>query len=324
MHGVLRYVQTDWFGPLAVTVLAVVVIGAFAPSFLSPLNVEVLLLAVAINTLIAFSQMIIIAIGQMNLAVGAIGGLAAISFAGLMQVWGWPAPVAVVAALAVGAIGGAINGAFIAGTGISAFVITLASLSVFKGINSGITRAQPFYGIPESVKAFGNDTMAGPLPWLMVPTIVVVLLTWFLLQRLPLGRAILAVGGNRHAAELSGISVGRTVIAAHAISGLLAALAGIVLVARLQIGQPSIGDDWLILSFAAPVIGGAVLAGGHVSVAATVLGVAIVAIITQALVLFRIDPYLVQVVLGALILWAVGINRWREVRLQKAVTRAGL
>ncbi len=322
MQGALRYVQTDWFGPFVVTVLAVVVIGAFAPSFLSPLNVEVLLLAIAINTLIALSQMIIIAIGQMNLAVGAIGGLAAISFAGLMQVWGLPVPVAAVVALVIGAIGGAINGAFIAGTGISAFVITLASLSVFKGINSGITRAQPFYGIPESVKAFGNGTVAGPLPWLMVPTIVVVLLTWFLLQRLPLGRAILAVGGNRHAAELSGISVGRTVIAAHAISGLLAALAGIVLVARLQIGQPSIGDDWLILSFAAPVIGGAVLAGGHVSVAATVLGVAIVAIITQALVLFRIDPYLVQVVLGALILWAVGVNRWREVRLQKTAMRA--
>ncbi len=82
MQGTLRFVQTDWFGPLAVTVLAVVVIGTSAPSFLSPLNLEVLLLAVAINTLIAFSQMIIIAIGQMNLAVGAIGGLAAISFAG--------------------------------------------------------------------------------------------------------------------------------------------------------------------------------------------------------------------------------------------------
>ena len=103
-------------------------------------------------------------------------------------------------------------------------------------------------------------------------------------------------------------------IAAHAISGLLAALAGICLVARLQIGQPTIGDDWLILSFAAPVIGGAVLAGGHVSVAATVLGVVIVAIITQALVLFHIDPFLVQVVLGVLILWAVGVNRWREVQ----------
>lgn len=319
MHGTLRYLQTDWFGPLAVTVLAVALITALSPSFLSPLNIQVLLLALAINTLIAFSQMIIIAIGQMNLAVGAIGGLAAISFAGLMQVWGVPVPVAIAAALAIGAIGGALNGLVIAATGISAFVITLASLSVFKGINSGITRAQPFYGIPDSVKAFGTGTFAGPLPWLILPTILVIGAVWFLLQRLPLGRAILAVGGNQHAAELSGISVGQTVIAAHALSGFMAALAGVILVARLQIGQPSIGDDWLLLSFAAPVIGGAVLTGGHVSVPATVLGVAIVAIITQALVLFHIDPYLVQVVLGALILWAVGVNRWRELRVQTSL-----
>ena len=321
MQGVLKQLQSDWFGPLAVTLLAIAVVGALAPSFLSPLNIEVLLLAIAVNTLIAFSQMIIIAIGQMNLAVGAIGGLAAISFAGLMQVWGLPVPLAAAAALLIGILGGVLNGIFIAGTGISAFVITLASLSVFKGINSGITRAQPFYGIPESVKAFGNTTFAGPLPWLILPTILVVLLTWVLLQRLPIGRAILAVGGNQHAAELSGISVTQTVVIAHAISGFLAALAGVVLVARLQIGQPSIGDDWLILSFAAPVIGGAVLSGGHVSVVATLLGVAIVAIITQSLVLFRIDPYLVQVVLGAMILWAVGVNRWREVRIEKSAKR---
>jgi ribose transport system permease protein len=119
------------------------------------------------------------------------------------------------------------------------------------------------------------------------------------------------VGSNEHAAGLSGISVGTTVIVAHGISGLLAAMAGVLVVARLQIGQPSIGDDWLILSFAAPVIGGAVLAGGHVSTMATLLGVLIVAIITQALVLFSIDPFLVQVVLGAMILAAVGLNRLR-------------
>ena len=80
-----RALQTDWFGPLAITLIAIVVIGAFNPSFLSPLNIQVLLLAIAVNMLIAFSQMIIIAIGQMNLAVGAIGGLAAISFAGMME-----------------------------------------------------------------------------------------------------------------------------------------------------------------------------------------------------------------------------------------------
>jgi len=265
--------------------------------------------------------MIIIAIGQMNLAVGAIGGLAAVSFAGMMEVWGLPAPLAALLALAVGLAAGLFNGVFIALTGISAFVVTLATLAVFKGINLGITRAQPFYGVPESVKQFGNATFLGPLPWLLLPMLLVVLAMWFLMNRRPLGRYILAVGGNEHAAALSGISVERTVIRAHAISGLLAAMAGIMLVARLQIGQPTIGDDWLILSFAAPVIGGAVLAGGHVSVIATAIGVAIVAMITQALVLFAIDPFFVQVVLGTLILCAVGLNRLREVRVERALKR---
>ncbi len=306
-----RLSRTDWFGPLLATVLAIVVIRSFNATFLSPFNIQVLLLAISVNALIAFSQMIIIAIGQMNLSVGAIGGLAAISFAGAIEVWGLPVPLALVLALAVGIACGVMNGALIRITGISAFVITLATLSIFKGINLGITEAQPFYGVPDSVKAFGAALVAGPVPWLAVPTVIAAIAMWYMLRRLPVGRFILAVGGNEHAAELSGISVSTVVIVAHAISGLLAAIAGVLLVARLQIGQPSIGDDWLILSFAAPVIGGAVLAGGHVSVTATLLGVVIVAIITQALVLFSIDPFLVQVVLGVLILAAVGLNRLR-------------
>ena len=313
--------RADWVGPLVVAVLAAVLIGSLNPTFLSSFNIQVLLLAIAVNTMIAFSQMVIIAIGQMNLAVGAIGGLAAISFAGMMEVWGLPAPLAAILALGIGLLAGLLNGFFIALTGISAFVITLATLALFKGLNLAVTRAQPFYGIPDSVKAFGNATVLGPLPWLLVPMLVVVVAMWFLMNRRPLGRYILAVGGNEHAAALSGISVRRTVISAHAISGLLAALAGVMLVARLQIGQPTIGDDWLILSFAAPVIGGAVLAGGHVSVVATAIGVAIVAMITQALVLFAIDPFFVQVVLGTLILCAVGLNRLREVRVERALKR---
>ena len=140
------------------------------------------------------------------------------------------------------------------------------------------------------MKAFGNTTVLGPLPWLLVPTILAAVAMWYLLNRLRIGRLILAIGGNAHAAELSGISPPQTIVWAHALSGLLAAIAGIMVVARLQIGQPSIGDDWLILSFAAPVIGGAVLTGGHVSVAGTFLGVVIVAIITQSLVLFADRP----------------------------------
>jgi ribose transport system permease protein len=321
MGPLAAWFRTDWFGPLVVILVATAVIASLNPSFLSPFNIQVLLLAVAVNTLVALAQMIIIAIGQMNLSVGAIGGLAAISFAGMMQVWGVPPLLAAVAALAVGLAAGVLNGLFIAWTGISAFVITLASLSIFKGVNLGITRAQPFYGVPESVKAFGATTFLGPLPWLIIPTALVVLGIWYLLNRRPLGRYMLAVGGNEHSAVLSGISVPRTVVAAHAVSGGLAALAGVLLVSRLQLGQPTIGDDWLILSFAAPVIGGAVLSGGHVSVAGTVLGVFVVAIITQALVLFQIDPFFVQVVLGVLILWAVGVNRLREVRVERSLKR---
>ena len=313
--------ETDWFGPLVVAILAIILVGSFNPSFLSPFNIQVLLLAIAVNALVAYSQMIIIAIGQMNLSVGAIGGLAAISFAGMMEVWGLPAPLAAILALAIGMFCGLINGVLIAWTGISAFIITLATLSLYKGFNLGITRAQPFYGVHESVKTLGQTTLIGPLPWIAVPTIFVIIGLVYLFKRLPIGRFILAVGGNAHAAELSGISVGRVVTVAHVLSGLVASMAGVLLVARIQIGQPTIGDDWLILSFAAPVIGGAVLAGGHISVTATLLGVVIVAIITQALVLFNIDPFLVQVVLGVLILWAVGINRLREARLQKSAKR---
>lgn len=322
MNPRLRAVlETDWFGPLIVAIAAIIIVGSFNPSFLSPYNIQVLLLAIAVNALVAFSQMIIIGIGQMNLSVGAIGGLAAISFAGMMEVWGLPAPLAAVLALLIGLACGLLNGVIIAWTGISAFIITLATLSLYKGFNLGITRAEPFYGVAESVKLLGQTTVVGPLPWIALPTIVVSAALWFLLRRQPIGRFILAVGGNQHAAELSGIKVGMVITVAHAISGFIASLAGILLVARIQIGQPTIGDDWLILSFAAPVIGGALLSGGHVSVVATLLGVVIVAIITQALVLFNIDPFLVQVVLGVLILWAVGINRLREARLQKTARR---
>jgi ribose transport system permease protein len=223
MDRVRAALRQDWAGPLVVTVVALAAMGALSPSFLSSLNVQVLLLAISINTLIAFSQMIIIAIGQMNLSVGAIGGLAAISFAGMMDVWGLPAPLAALLALAIGIAGGVVNGLFIAWTGISAFVITLATLSVYKGLNLAITKAQPFYGVPDIVKTIGSTTFLGPLPWLVIPTAVVVVLIWYLLNRLPLGRSILAVGGNEHAAQLSGINVKSTIVTAHGFSGLLAA-----------------------------------------------------------------------------------------------------
>jgi ribose transport system permease protein len=312
-----RAFDNDWIGPALVSVIAIAVISFFQPSFLTPFNIFVLLSAIAVNMLVALGQLVIIGVGQMNLALGSIGGLVAISFGAMMELWGFPPVVAIVCGLLIGAGAGMASGFVIARTGISAFIITLAGLQIFKGINLGITEAQPFYGIPQGVKDFGNLSLIGPIPWLVVPTVIASIAVWYLFARLRIGRYILAIGGNRNAAELSGINVNATVIWAHAISGLLAAAAGMMLVARLQLGHPTIGDDWLISSFAAPVIGGAILAGGHVNVPGTFFGVVIIAIITQALVVFAIDPFVVQIVLGGLILWAVGINRLREVRVSK-------
>jgi ribose transport system permease protein len=307
----------DWLGLLVVTVVATLALAAFQPAFLSTFNIYVLLLSFSLWALVALAQMVIIAIGQLNLSVGAIGGLVAITFAGSMEVWGLPIPLAILLGLLLGALCGLLNGVLTHVTGISAFVITLATLSIFKGINIGITEAQPFYDIPEAVKAFGAARFGGLPPMLILPLVAIVAV-WLLFDRMVIGRQMLALGANRHAAELSGIRVGRVVVTAHILSALLAAMAGMLAVARLQLGQPTIGDDWLILSFAAPVLGGAVLAGGHVSVIGTCLGVVIVTLINNALVLLGIDPYFVQLLLGTLILAAVGLNRYRDRRLKAA------
>lgn len=316
-----RLRRTEWFGLLLVLVVGALVLAAVKQSFLSPFNIYVILLGFSLSIMVAMSQMVIIAIGQMNLSVGAIGGLVAISFAGMMEVWGLPIPVAILAGLAIGILCGCLNGVLTVITGITAFIITLATLSIFKGINLGITEAQPFYQIPAAVKWFGNASI-GPVPYLVLLPILAAVAMWYLMNRAVIGRQMLAVGGNAHAASLSGISVGRTVVAAHAISGGLAGIGGMLAVARLQIGQPTIGGDWLIISFAAPVIGGAVLTGGQVSVIGTCLGVLIVTLISNALVLLAIDPFFVQLLLGALILGAVGLNRYREVKAEAFRARA--
>ncbi len=305
-----RLLGTDWFALALLSLAGVVMLGALRPDFLSAFNIFVLLDTLALSVLIALAQMLVIALGQMNLSVGAIGGLVAIGFAGAMQVWGVPPLAALAGGLVLGGLCGAVNGLLTARAGLSAFIVTLATMAAFKGINLGITQAQPFEAIPDSVKAIGNASL-GPVPVLLLPALLIALLVGWMLARLPIGRQILAVGGNPQAAELAGVRLARVVVFTHVLSGILAGAAGMMAVARLQLGQPTIGDDWLIPSFAAPVIGGTVLSGGHASVAGTIGGVALVTLIAQALVLFRVDPYFVQLLLGLLILTAVGLARLR-------------
>lgn len=301
--------QQEWLGLAVVAALGLTTMAVLRPDFLSAFNLFVLLSTISLATLVAFGQMMALSIGQLNLSLGAIGGLAAVVFAGLMDAWQWPAWAALVGGLVVAAAAGAINGIIISTLRLSAFIVTLATMAMFKGLNLGITQARPFYNIAPVVKEFGTSSLIGPVPMIAAPAVLAAIALAYILFRLPIGRQILAVGGNTNAAELSGISVQRAVVAAHLLSGLLGGVAGMVSVAMLQLGQPTIGDDWLISSFAAPVIGGVALTGGYVTIAGTTAGVVIVALITQGLVLFTIDPFYAELVLGLLILLAVLLNR---------------
>ena len=308
-----RFLSVEWSGLVGAIVAGVIALSFVSPAFLTEFNIYVMLRSFCVGLLVAYAQMIALGVGQMNLSVGALGGLVAISFGGLMEVFGAPVFVAVCVALAIGAAAGWINGALIVRTGINGFIITLATASAFTGVNLGITKSIPFYNMPASVVAFGTARLS-IFPFLLIAPLIVTVLTAILFARTRPGRHLLAVGGNASAAELSGISKGRTIVLAHVLSGLLAAGAAILAVSQLGSAQPSIGSDWLLISFAAPIIGGASLAGGHISIPGTLLAVILIALIENAMVLVKVDPYWVQFLLGALILAAVGLNRWRAVQ----------
>ena len=307
-----RLLLVEWSGLVAAILIGSGALALIAPNFLTEFNLYVMLRSLSVGLLVAFAQMVTLGVGQMNIAVGGIGGLVAIIFGGAMEIYGLPLALAVPFALAIGALAGLINGALIARSGVNAFIITLATGSAYTGINFGLTRSIPFYKMPAALVAFGDQHL-GAMPYLLVAPLIVAALLGLFFSRTTAGRQFLAFGGNPQAAELSGISRERVIVSAHVLSGLIAALAAVLAVAQLGSAQPTIGADWLLLSFAAPIIGGAALTGGYISVLGTMFAVLLIGLIQNGMVLAKIDPYWVQFALGALILAAVGLNRWRAV-----------
>jgi ribose transport system permease protein len=314
MNAILRrLLMVEWSGLLAAIILGAAVLAWLSPAFLTEFNIYVMLRSFCVALLVGFAQMVTLAVGQLNISVGALGGLVAVLAGGMMEKLGFPVAVAVPLAIGIGGLAGLLNGVLTVRTGINGFIITLATASAFTGINLGITESIPFYDMPPSLVAFGSNRFFG-FPYLLIAPIVVAALLGLFLARTVPGRHLLAVGGNPQAAELSGISRDGITMLAHALSGALAGAAAVLAVAQLGSAQPTIGADWLLLSFAAPIIGGAALTGGHVSVLGTTLAVVLIALIENGMVLAKVDPYWVQFVLGALILAAVWLNRWRAVR----------
>ena len=283
-----------------------------APGVLSPFNLFSVGRALSVDIVIGFAQMAALATGGMNLSVGSIGVCAVMTGGYLMQTLALPVPVAILGALGLGAALGWLNGFVIARSGVSAFIITLASANLFSGAMLILTRAVPLNNLPAEVGAFGKAKIDGLVSPLLVIALAIGLLLFVFYRHSVLGRQILAAGANARAAKMSGVPVDRVITISHALSGLLAATAGMMVVARLGAAMPAVGgEDWLLPSFLGPVLGGTPLSGGAVAVAGTMLGALLVTTIRSGLLVLQIGNYWLQLYLGVILLLAVLVGRYR-------------
>lgn len=292
----------------AVWMLALVAIAlVFAtPLFLQSSNMLNILLTAAVVALIAAGQTYVIILAEIDLSVGAVLGFSAIITASVMSDHG---PVAGLAAgLLVGALAGAINGLLVTKTRMPSFIATLATMSIFAGLTLQFSQGNPVKVTSESFLFLGQGHILGiPTPiWIMVGATV---LFGYILARTRYGRELYATGDNEDAARLAGVNTARVKIMAFMISGVLAAVAGFILTARLGTAQPTAGSGLELSAIAAVIIGGTSLAGGRGALLGTVVGAVLLSMIDNGLNLLNVSPFLQGVVKGAVILFAVYIDR---------------
>jgi ribose transport system permease protein len=312
----LRFYLTNEFGLLVLIVLFGAVFAVATPGFLSAFNLFTLGRTMSIDIMIGFGMMVVIVSGGLNLALGAMGVCAAMATGWMIQSLGMPWPIAILGGLALGGLLGLVNGFVIVRSGLHSFIITLASMSIFFGTMVFLTRAESFRELPPALAAFGRARLFGYMSPLLLLTVAVAILLTCLYRYTVLGRGMLAAGARPEAAELSGVRVGRMVMACHVLSGTLAGIAALMLVTRHGAAIPSmagqLGQDWLLPAFLGPVLGGTALTGGRVSVVGTFLGAALVSMLTNGLLLLRVGEFWVQACLGLILLLAVLIDLARR------------
>ncbi len=297
-----------WIPLLGVAILCGVAFTALSDRFLSDFNLYVILSSATLLALIGYSQLAVLGIGDFSLAVGGIGEFTGIVLGFLLHTRGWPLAPAIVAAIAVALGAGLLNGILVIATGVSGFIVTLATGGAFAGVSLAITETASYTGFPAFFNVLGTGRI-GPIPYVVVVALLAAACLGVLYVWRRAGRLMLAFGDNPEAASLSGLSRREAVLWAHALSGLLAGIAGIVATAQLHEANPTAGAGWLIQYFTVPIIGGTLLTGGVVSVFGILVAALILATINDGLILLNVGPYWVTLVEGLLVFAAVLLGR---------------
>ncbi|MFE5023748.1 substrate-binding domain-containing protein [Streptomyces sp. NPDC056656] len=307
--GGLRRVLLD-NGALSALVVLVIAMSLLSGDFLTTQNLLNVGVQAAVTAILAFGVTFVIVSAGIDLSVGSVAALSATVLAWAATSEGVPVWIAVILAVVTGIACGFVNGALVSYGKLPPFIATLAMLSVGRGLSLVISQGSPI-PFPSSVSRVG-DTLGG---WLPVPVLVMIvmgLITALILGRTFIGRSMFAIGGNEEAARLSGLRVKRQKVVIYALSGLFAAVAGIVLASRLTSAQPQAAQGYELDAIAAVVIGGASLSGGVGKASGTFIGALILAVLRNGLNLLSVSAFWQQVVIGVVIALAVLLDTVRR------------
>ncbi|MGW2858579.1 ABC transporter permease/substrate-binding protein [Streptomyces sp. NPDC001205] len=297
-------------GALSALVVLVAALALLSGDFLTTQNLLNVGVQAAVTAILAFGVTFVIVSAGIDLSVGSVAALSSTVLAWSATSGGVPVWLAVVLAVATGIACGLVNGVLVSYGKLPPFIATLAMLSVGRGLSLVVSQGSPI-AFPDSVSVLG-DTLGG---WLPVPVLVMIgagLLTAFVLSRTYIGRSMYAIGGNEEAARLSGLRVKRQKLVVYALSGLFAAVAGIVLASRLASAQPQAAQGYELDAIAAVVIGGASLSGGVGKASGTLIGALILAVLRNGLNLLSVSAFWQQVVIGVVIALAVLLDTLRR------------
>ena len=280
-------------------------------SFFTRQNIFNVLRQISTNLFLACGMTMVIILGGIDLSVGSIIALSGCISAGCVARYNLPLPIALLMGLLVGLLVGMFNGAVISKTTIPAFIVTLATMNIAKGLAYVYTGGSPVRVVTKEWQFLGAGYV-GIFPTPVVILLIVLIITAIIMNKTKMGRHMYAVGGNQQAAEFSGIKVEKVKFFVHAFSGLMAGLAGIVLASRMYSGQPTAGDGAEMDAIAAVVVGGTSMAGGSGKIGGTIIGGLIIGVLNNGLNLLNVNSFWQYVVKGVVILLAVFLDYFRN------------
>ena len=297
--------------PLIVLFLIIAIMTVASPVFLTPGNLLTVLLQTSYNAILAVGISFTILIGGIDLSIGSVLAFSS-AIGALLLTQGWPLFAVLLLILALGTLLGFLNGLLVSYGRLQAFIATLGTMSLWRGLTLVITQARPISirkaPVADAFCFIGSGSVLGvPVPvWIMV---LVFLLAYVILRHRRIGRYLYAIGCNEEAALYSGIQTQKVKLFAFSISGLLASLAGIIVTARLSSATPTAGTAYEMDAIAAAVLGGVSMAGGKGNIRGIAVGALIIGILSNALNLLNIGSYYQGVVKGIVILIAVLLDR---------------